>query len=87
MVQEKQTMHAAGAACCSGRQDSGNQPDQTVCAADKKCCSGQEDSCVRLKQTALAAIEVRADKITDVADQIWEYAELSLQEEKSAALY
>ncbi len=41
----------------------------------------------REKQAALAAIEARAEKITDVADQIWEYAELSLQEEKSAALY
>ena len=39
------------------------------------------------KQAALAAIEARANRIVAVADQIWEYAELSLKEEKSAALY
>ena len=39
------------------------------------------------KKAALAAIEARKDQICDVADRIWEYAELSLQEVKSAALY
>ncbi len=39
------------------------------------------------KQAALAAISVREDLIRDVADRIWEYAELSLQEKKSAELY
>ena len=39
------------------------------------------------KQRAVAAIEAKSDLICDVADQIWDFAELSLQEEKSAALY
>lgn len=39
------------------------------------------------KQAAVAAIEEKADLVERVADRIWEYAELSLQEEKSAALY
>ena len=39
------------------------------------------------KQAAIAAIEGKKDLIASVADRIWEYAELSLQEEKSAALY
>lgn len=39
------------------------------------------------KQAAIAAIEEKSDLICDVADRIWEYAELSLQEEKSAQLY
>lgn len=39
------------------------------------------------KQVAVAAIEKKAGLICDVADQIWEFAELSLQEEQSAALY
>lgn len=39
------------------------------------------------KQAAVAAIEAKADLITHVSDRVWEYAELSLQEEKSAALY
>lgn len=39
------------------------------------------------KKAALAAIESRKELICDVADHIWEYAELSLQEFKSAALY
>ncbi len=39
------------------------------------------------KQAAIEAIEAKRDVITDMADHIWEYAELSLQEEKSAALY
>lgn len=39
------------------------------------------------KQTAIAAIEAKKELIADVADQIWGYAELSLQEVKSARLY
>lgn len=39
------------------------------------------------KQAAIAAIENKADLISHVADQIWEYAELSLQEFRSAKLY
>ena len=39
------------------------------------------------KQNAVNAIEEKAGLIGDVADHIWEYAELSLQEVKSAALY
>ena len=39
------------------------------------------------KKAALAAIESRKELICDVADHIWEYAELSLQEFRSAALY
>lgn len=39
------------------------------------------------KQAALAAIGAKAETVTAVSDAIWEYAELSLQEEKSAALY
>ena len=39
------------------------------------------------KKEALAAIEARKELICNVADHIWEYAELSLQEFKSAALY
>ena len=41
----------------------------------------------KLKQSALDAIENNKDLIASVADQIWEYAELSLQETQSAALY
>lgn len=39
------------------------------------------------KQAAVSAIDQKAGLVADVADHIWEYAELSLQEEKSAALY
>ena len=39
------------------------------------------------KQAALAAIEEKKDLVCHVADRIWEYAELSLQEFRSAALY
>ena len=39
------------------------------------------------KQAAIAAVEEKAAVIADVADSIWSYAELSLQEEKSAAKY
>lgn len=39
------------------------------------------------KKAAIAVIEEKSKLIGDVADQIWEYAELSLQEEKSAKLY
>ncbi|MEH2928714.1 amidohydrolase [Candidatus Ventrimonas sp. KK005] len=39
------------------------------------------------KKAAIDAIEEKKDRIGDVADQIWEFAELSLMEEKSAKLY
>ena len=39
------------------------------------------------KKSALQTIEDKKELITEVADKIWEYAELSLQEFKSAALY
>lgn len=39
------------------------------------------------KQAALAALEEKKDLVVQVADAIWDYAELSLQEERSAALY
>ena len=39
------------------------------------------------KQAALVAIEEKKQLVAGVADQIWEYAELSLQEVQSAALY
>ena len=39
------------------------------------------------KQSALQAIEDKKELITGIADKIWEYAELSLQEYKSAELY
>ena len=39
------------------------------------------------KQAAIAAVEEKAAVIADVADSVWGYAELSLQEEKSAAKY
>ena len=39
------------------------------------------------KEAAFAVIDQKADLIVDVADQIWGFAELSLQEVQSAALY
>ena len=39
------------------------------------------------KQAAIAAIEAKSDTVFRVSDAVWEYAELSLQEEKSAACY
>ena len=39
------------------------------------------------KVAAFAAIDEKAPLITDVADKIWSFAELSLQEVQSAALY
>lgn len=39
------------------------------------------------KQAAIAAIEQKKETIIHVADSIWEYAELSLQEYKSCELY
>jgi len=39
------------------------------------------------KAAALASIDTNAGIFTDVSDQIWGFAELSLQEYKSAALY
>ncbi len=48
---------------------------------------GGRSSMTDQKKKALAAIEEKKDLITGVADSIWEYAELSLQEYKSCALY
>ncbi len=39
------------------------------------------------KQAALSVIDRQADLLCQVNDKIWDYAELSLREEKSAALY
>lgn len=39
------------------------------------------------KLTAVSAIEEKAALVTDVADQIWSFAELSLEEYKSCELY
>ncbi len=39
------------------------------------------------KQAAMSAISAKAPLISHVADRIWDFAELSLQEERSAALY
>ena len=39
------------------------------------------------KQIALNAIDARAEEIIQIANSIWDYAELSLQEVRSAALY
>ena len=41
----------------------------------------------RKKQAAIDLIEAKADKIAGIADCIWEYAELSLQEYQSCELY
>ena len=39
------------------------------------------------KQAALAAIDEKKELVAQVADAIWNYAELSMQEVKSAALF
>ena len=39
------------------------------------------------KQTAIDAIEAKAPLIAGVSDALWDYAELSLMEEKSADKY
>ena len=39
------------------------------------------------KKAALAAIDEKNELIAEVADSIWDYAELSMQEVKSAALF
>ena len=39
------------------------------------------------KSVAVQAVEDKKALIDSVADQIWDFAELSLQEERSAALY
>ena len=39
------------------------------------------------KKAALAAIDEKKDLIAQVADKVWDYAELSMQEVKSAALF
>ena len=41
----------------------------------------------QFKRSAIDHIAEKASLISDVADKIWDYAELSLQEERSAALY
>lgn len=41
----------------------------------------------REKKRAIACIDEKKELICTLADQIWQYAELSLQEEKSAELY
>ena len=41
----------------------------------------------KTKLSALKKIDEKASLFTDVSDKIWEYAELSLKEYKSAALY
>ena len=38
-------------------------------------------------KTAVQAVEGKQDRICQAADQIWEYAELSLQEFQSARMY
>lgn len=42
---------------------------------------------IQEKKNAIEFIDAKAELICNVADQIWDYAELSLQEEKSAKLY
>ena len=39
------------------------------------------------KQAALAAIDEKKELVAQVADAVWDYAELSMQEVKSAALF
>ena len=39
------------------------------------------------KRAAIAAIEAKSEVVNHVSDSIWDYAELSLQEEQSSALY
>ena len=39
------------------------------------------------KQTAVSAVGTKKELICAAAEQIWNYAELSLQEEKSASYY
>ena len=46
-----------------------------------------QENMQREKKTAVEAIEKKAALIGEVADRIWDYAELSLQEVRSAALY
>lgn len=41
----------------------------------------------KIKAAALAAIDRKAELISSIADQIWSFAELSLQENRSSALY
>jgi aminobenzoyl-glutamate utilization protein B len=48
----------------------------------------QENNCmIREKEIAIRAIEKKRDRVIEAADRIWEYAELSLMEKKSAELY
>ena len=39
------------------------------------------------KKAALAAIDEKKELVAEVADAIWDYAELSMQEVKSAAQF
>ena len=48
---------------------------------------GKENYMTQEKQAAIAAIEAKKPLIDHISDEIWSYAELSLQEERSAALY
>jgi aminobenzoyl-glutamate utilization protein B len=48
---------------------------------------GKENYMTQEKQAALAAIEAKKSLVDHISDEIWSYAELSLQEERSAALY
>ncbi len=54
---------------------------------EKGGCGPMDRDVMQEKKDALAAIDEKRDVICGVADRIWEYAELSLKEEKSAALY
>ena len=45
------------------------------------------DTLTTQKQSALQTIEEKKSLIVDIADKVWEFAELSLQEFKSAAAY
>jgi len=45
------------------------------------------DTMTTQKQSALQTIEEKKSLIVDIADKVWEFAELSLQEFKSAAAY
>ena len=41
----------------------------------------------QFKRSAIEYIDLKAPLVTEVADKIWDYAELSLQEDRSAKLY
>lgn len=52
-----------------------------------KKCYKKELAMDNAKKAALAAIDEKNELIAEVADSIWDYAELSMQEVKSAALF